>query len=72
MEIEVDGIKLTYLVGSKAVWIVDANTGQKLSFHVDHHLTEAEAYEKIEAAREFFEEEERNKSYYWQEYGRDE
>lgn len=68
MEIEVDGIKLTYLVGSKAVWIVDTNTGYKLSFHVDHHLTEAEAYEKIEAARWIFAEEERNKKYYWEEF----
>ncbi len=72
MEIEVDGIKLTYLVGAKRVWIVDTNTGYKLSFRVDHHLTEAEAYEKIEAARQFFAEEERNRSYYWQEYGSDE
>lgn len=72
MEIEVDGIKLTYLVGAKRVWIVDTNTGYRLSFHVDHNLTEAEAYEKIEAARWIFAEEERNKSYYWQEYGSDE
>ena len=31
-------------------------------------LTEAEAYEKIEAARWIFAEEERNKKYYWEEF----
>ena len=71
MEIEVDGIVLIYDVGSHRCRIEDKNTGQSLNFRVEKNLTDAEAYQKIEDARIFFAEEERNKKYYWQEYGRD-
>lgn len=70
MEIEVNGIVLIQNNGSRDCWLSDKRRGQRMHTHVDGELTEEQAKDLIEIARIFFEEEERNKKHYWQEYGR--